>query len=122
MIVTVSGSSGLTNAYRSELSATGSLLISGASRCDDAVLFPSALSRLEQLGGELLVGERALRATDEHVERALLGVAQRQDQRAGSPGGLPGLAGQAQPGHPGHGDPDTGGGGDRQNAAAVHAS
>src|SRR3954452_11202706 len=35
MIVTVSGWSGLTNAYRSELSATGSLLISGASRCED---------------------------------------------------------------------------------------
>src|SRR5271166_329955 len=35
MIVTVSGLSGLTNAYTSVLSATGSLLISGASRCDD---------------------------------------------------------------------------------------
>src|SRR5579862_751246 len=35
MIVTVSGRSGLTNAYRSVLSATGSLEISGASRCDD---------------------------------------------------------------------------------------
>ena len=32
MIVTVSGSSGLTNAYVSVLSATGSLLIAGASR------------------------------------------------------------------------------------------
>src|SRR3954453_24070120 len=40
MIVTVSGVSGLTNAYRSELSATGSLLISGASRCDDMALGP----------------------------------------------------------------------------------
>src|SRR2546427_11763677 len=35
MIVTVSGLSGLTNAYTSVLSATGSLLISGASLCDD---------------------------------------------------------------------------------------
>ena len=35
MIVTVSGLSGLTNAYTSVLSATGSFEISGASRCDD---------------------------------------------------------------------------------------
>ena len=35
MIVTVSGSSGETNAYVSVLSATGSLLIAGASRWDD---------------------------------------------------------------------------------------
>src|SRR2546425_13176627 len=34
-IVTVFGRSGLTNAYRSVLSATGSLEIPGASRCDD---------------------------------------------------------------------------------------
>src|ERR1700722_20268884 len=33
--VTVSGLSGLTNAYTSVLSATGSFEISGASRCDD---------------------------------------------------------------------------------------
>src|SRR4051794_15968770 len=36
MIVTVSGLSGLTKAYRSVLSASGSLLISGASRWLDA--------------------------------------------------------------------------------------
>src|SRR6185437_14866708 len=35
MSVTVSGLSGLTNAYTSVLSATGSLAISGASRCED---------------------------------------------------------------------------------------
>src|ERR1700722_4553758 len=35
MSVTVPGLSGLTNAYTSVLSATGSLEISGASRCDD---------------------------------------------------------------------------------------
>src|ERR1700733_5037199 len=35
MSVTVPGLSGLTNAYTSVLSATGSLDISGASRCDD---------------------------------------------------------------------------------------
>src|SRR3954453_18367951 len=40
MSVTVSGWSGLTNAYRSALSATGSLLISGASRCDDMGALP----------------------------------------------------------------------------------
>src|ERR1700733_8464612 len=38
MSVTVSGLSGLTNAYTSVLSATGSLEISGASRCDDIQL------------------------------------------------------------------------------------
>src|SRR5580704_29710 len=38
MSVTVSGLSGLTNAYTSVLSATGSLEISGASRCDDIYL------------------------------------------------------------------------------------
>src|SRR6516162_10807784 len=35
MMVTVSGWSGETNAYVSVLSATGSWLIAGASRCDD---------------------------------------------------------------------------------------
>src|SRR5262245_17013520 len=34
-IVTVFGRSGLTNAYRSVLSATGSFEMPGASRCDD---------------------------------------------------------------------------------------
>ena len=43
MIVTVSGLSGLTNAYTSVLSATGSLLISGASRWDDIYLASSRL-------------------------------------------------------------------------------
>src|SRR5580700_4424549 len=38
MSVTVVGLSGLTNAYTSVLSATGSLEISGASRCDDIYL------------------------------------------------------------------------------------
>ena len=42
MIVTVSGLSGLTNAYTSVLSATGSLLISGASRWDDTYLTSQA--------------------------------------------------------------------------------
>src|SRR5207245_4309442 len=41
-IVTVSGLSGLTNAYRSVLSATGSLAILGASRCDVTNLFSCA--------------------------------------------------------------------------------
>src|SRR5579875_2660949 len=39
--VTVSGLSGLTNAYTSVLSATGSFAISGASRCDDISMSPS---------------------------------------------------------------------------------
>src|SRR6266581_7312147 len=41
-MVTVSGLSGLTNAYRSVLSATGSLEILGASRWDVTNLFPCA--------------------------------------------------------------------------------
>src|SRR4029453_5537833 len=61
MIVTVSGASGLTNAYRSELSATGSLLISGASRCEDM--------RHRSFGGRRVrvgVGRGDLRAVDAH--------------------------------------------------------
>src|SRR5213596_3437164 len=42
MIVTVSGLSGLTNAYRSVLSATGSFEISGASQCENMRIPPKA--------------------------------------------------------------------------------
>src|SRR5207245_6283566 len=48
-IVTVFGLSGLTNAYRSVLSATGSLAIPGASRCDD-MTFPPKLDGSMKLG------------------------------------------------------------------------
>src|ERR1044071_4221280 len=98
MIVTVSGLSGLTNAYRSELSATGSLLISGASRCEDIrQVLPSALHGFEQGGGELLVGQRRLGPAREDVEGPLRGVPQRDHQRLSVVLGW-GLARQAQPG------------------------
>src|SRR6266581_1765128 len=48
-IVTVFGWSGLTNAYRSVLSAAGSLAIPGASRCDD-MAFPQKLDGSMKLG------------------------------------------------------------------------
>src|SRR3954469_25090663 len=48
MIVTESGRSGLTNAYRSVLSATGSLEISGASRWDDMAHLTGAGARTGQ--------------------------------------------------------------------------
>src|SRR6516162_6139508 len=58
MMVTVSGLSGLTNAYTSVLSATGSLEISGASRCDDIDL----PHRLEWADGRAHLTVRAIRA------------------------------------------------------------
>src|SRR6476469_1383707 len=48
MIVTESGRSGLTNAYRSVLSATGSLEISGASRWVDMAHLTGAGARTGQ--------------------------------------------------------------------------
>src|ERR1700760_3419594 len=108
MIVTVSGASGLTNAYRSELSATGSLLISGASRCDDmarGLLRRSAVDGFEQLSGELLVGPRGPRAAGEDVEGALGRVPQGDHQRGGGDRrGRRGLPGEAQPRDAGDGD------------------
>src|SRR5580704_1203856 len=61
MSVTVSGLSGLTNAYTSVLSATGSLDVSGASRCDDM----SYLTRLEweTIDRTAAAGHRAARAS-----------------------------------------------------------
>src|SRR3954452_13199259 len=67
MIVTVSGASGLTNAYRSLESATGSLLISGASRCDDT-------SGLPFLAASTTISTRAepLRFTERPEDRSVL--------------------------------------------------
>src|SRR5690349_1012578 len=120
MIVTVSGSSGETNAYRSEESATGSLLISGASRCEDMSKPLSALDGFEQAGGELLVGQCRLRAAGEDVERALGGIPQRDHQRL-TVVLRGGLAGQAQPGDTGDGRSDTRRGGDGEDPAAGQA-
>src|SRR5215218_4628263 len=50
MIVTESGRSGLTNAYRSVLSATGSFEISGASRWDDMAHLTGAGARTVEAG------------------------------------------------------------------------
>src|SRR3954466_14787484 len=121
MIVTVSGSSGLTKAYRSEESATGSLLISGASRCEDIGKPLSALDGFEQAGSELLVGQGRLRPAGEDVERALRGIPQRDPQRLAVVlrGGL---AGQAQPGDTGDGRSDTRRGGDGEDPAAGQAT
>src|SRR4051812_8267200 len=66
MIVTVLPA--LTNAYVSVLSATGSLLIAGASRCDD---IPRLLPcRPQQLGHERAVPEHDLSLLDEHPDLA----------------------------------------------------
>src|SRR6185437_6178426 len=66
MIVTVPGSSGETNAYVSVLSATGSLLIAGASRWDDISCL--LLRRARDSRGELAVadGDFAFAGHDRH--------------------------------------------------------
>src|ERR1700749_1838768 len=51
--VTLSGWSGLTNAYTSVLSATGSFEISGASRCDDMANSLLAMRMGELRGNQL---------------------------------------------------------------------
>src|SRR5215471_10589292 len=97
MSVTVSGRSGLTNAYTSVLSATGSLLISGASRCEDIseVLLGSVLrGGLQQPLDELwvVVGLHACSVENGHL--AVLGVAHEGGHRMGRhPRGLLGLDG-----------------------------
>src|SRR5580698_4020408 len=78
--VTVPGLSGLTNAYTSVLSATGSLEISGASRCDDIYL-PHWLERArmgvnrwgspdrpDDPGGQVLVAQAGLAGPGEHLD------------------------------------------------------
>src|SRR5690349_21166225 len=67
--VTVFDLSALTNAYVSVLSATGSLLISGASRCDDT---RSALRGVIEAGHEVLVVDDDLPLT--HEQRDLGGA------------------------------------------------
>src|SRR5215470_20117635 len=67
MRVTVSGQSGLTNANTSVLSATGSLAISGASRCDDIPNLP-LLNGPRQLGGQGGVTEPHLAGPGEDLK------------------------------------------------------
>src|SRR5882762_6618990 len=70
--VTVSGWSGLTNAYTSVLSATGSFEISGASRCEDMV--PPSTDRAGEPGSEFAVGDQDLTMADHDCELAGLDV------------------------------------------------
>ena len=58
----MSGSAGLTNAYTSVLSATGSLGISGASRCEDISL---ASRRVQDPGHQVAVVDHDLAFSDE---------------------------------------------------------
>src|SRR5215470_14726931 len=97
MSVTVSGRSGLTNAYTSVESATGSLVISGASRCDDIpnltaiVGVRRLLGHLEvpqQLPDEGGVAEPDLAVAGEDVHLAVGGVREVHHERAG-PGRSP---------------------------------
>src|SRR5215469_3952831 len=67
MRVTVSGQSGLTNANTSVLSATGSLAISGASRCDDIPNLPLP-NGPRQLGGQGGVTEPHLAGPGEDLK------------------------------------------------------
>src|SRR5215470_1153258 len=67
MRVTVFGRSGLTNAYTSVLSATGSLAVSGASRCDDIPNLPS-LNGPRQPGGQGGVTEPHLAGPGENLK------------------------------------------------------
>src|SRR5215471_3370031 len=67
MRVTVSGQSGLTNANTSVLSATGSLAISGASRCDDIPNLPLP-NGPRQLGGQGGVTEPHLAGPGENLK------------------------------------------------------
>src|ERR1700733_8850999 len=79
MSVTVSGLSGLTNAYTSVLSATGSLEISGASRCDDMRL--PHRNRSGQPGGQRGVVNLGPAGAGEDLQLARAGVAEVHDDR-----------------------------------------
>src|SRR5271165_567496 len=92
MIVTVESASGLTNAYRSVESATGSLEISGASRWEDMAHSPRWVCRgngsrsraggaaggsaggAQDVRSELLVAEADLAGSDEDADLAGAGV------------------------------------------------
>src|SRR5262245_8531703 len=69
MIVTVSGRSGLTKAYTSVESATGSFEISGASRCDDMAALLSA--HVGGVGGADDTGDEGA-VVDDHLGGAVV--------------------------------------------------
>src|SRR5262245_50417583 len=79
MIVTVSGLSGLTNAYVSVLSATGSLLISGASLWEDIRLLLAVRGRLEQPLDQCLVAVGDLGRPAHHGDLAAVRIADHRD-------------------------------------------
>src|SRR5207249_10043372 len=83
--VTVSGLSGLRNAYTSALSATGSLLISGASRCEDIVVTSLCARRrcLEQSPRQRTVAVGRLARARDHGHLAARGVAHVSEHRLG---------------------------------------
>src|ERR1700729_2331772 len=79
MIVTVPGSSGETNAYRSVLSATGSLLIAGASRWDD--ICSSSARRASDPGSDLAIVQLHLTLAGHHRDLTGAGIADVRDDR-----------------------------------------
>src|SRR6266508_6714887 len=81
MSVTFVGSLGSTKAYTSVLSATGSLEISGASRCDDIA---SLLRDRDEPGDEPGVAANDLVCADHDDDLALPRVADIGDQRRGA--------------------------------------
>src|SRR6266508_2001190 len=81
MSVTFVGSLGSTKAYTSVLSATGSLEISGASRCDDIA---SLLRDGDEARDEPGVAARDLSCTDHDDDLALAGVPDVGDQWFGA--------------------------------------
>src|SRR5690349_2437251 len=106
MMVTVLARSGLTKAYVSVLSATGSLLMAGASRWVDISLTPCSAGRVDDSAHQRLVLDRDLALTDDDGELAAAGVAHVGDhrafgQRARRRLGQPDAA--RQRGHAGHG-------------------
>src|SRR5438477_448816 len=78
MIVTFDVSFGSTNAYRSVLSATGSLEISGASRCDD---IDSLLRDGAETSDEGRVSTDHLAVADHHDDLAARGIGHVGDDR-----------------------------------------
>src|SRR5215469_14956413 len=87
MIVTVSGLSGLTKAYRSVLSATGSLAISGASRCDDMrsalrLLRRRRRSCLEKPPDQIRIAVNHLLRADHHRDLGSGDIPDVEDHRA----------------------------------------
>src|SRR6516225_4215100 len=86
MIVTMLGLSGLTNAYRSVLSATGSLAISGASRWEDITylaLGERSVACVEQSVCEARIAEHDFLRSREQADLAGREVANMGDDRFG---------------------------------------